>query len=86
MRLRIAFIVSSHYDMRTSTTFPAAAGSNSVNSFNLFMQLEGKDHVALAVRDRERSANWYIDVPGSVRLHKVMSDGIPTFIGERNTI
>ena len=49
------------------------------------MQLEGIDHVALAVRDIERSANWYIDVLGFERLHDGMWDGIPVFIGKGNT-
>ncbi len=49
------------------------------------MQLEGIDHVALAVRDVERSANWYIEVLGFERLHEGMWNGIPTFIGIGNT-
>jgi catechol 2,3-dioxygenase-like lactoylglutathione lyase family enzyme len=49
------------------------------------MQLEGIDHVALAVRDVERSANWYIEVLGFERRYDGMWDGIPTFIGKGNT-
>src|SRR6266516_3355288 len=49
------------------------------------MQLEGIDHVALAVRDVERSANWYIEVLGFERLHEGMWNGVPTFIGKGNT-
>jgi catechol 2,3-dioxygenase-like lactoylglutathione lyase family enzyme len=49
------------------------------------MQLEGIDHVAMGVRDIERSANWYIDVLGFERLHKGMWNGVPTFIGKGNT-
>ena len=49
------------------------------------MELEGIDHVALAVRDVERSARWYIEVLGFQRLHEGMWDGIPTFIGKGNT-
>jgi|SRR5438309_7827039 len=49
------------------------------------MQLEGIDHVALAVRDLERSASWYVDVLGFERLYEEMWDGIPTFIGKGNT-
>ncbi len=49
------------------------------------MQLEGIDHVALAVRDVERSARWYIEVLGFERLHEGMWDGVPTFIGKGNT-
>jgi len=49
------------------------------------MQLEGIDHVALAVRDVEGSANWYIEVLGFERLHEGMWNGVPTFIGKGNT-
>jgi catechol 2,3-dioxygenase-like lactoylglutathione lyase family enzyme len=49
------------------------------------MQLEGIDHVALAVRDLERSANWYIEVLGFERRYEGMWNGIPTFIGIGNT-
>ena len=47
--------------------------------------LEGIDHVALGVRDIERSAKWYIDVLGFERLHDGMWNGVPTFIGKGNT-
>jgi catechol 2,3-dioxygenase-like lactoylglutathione lyase family enzyme len=49
------------------------------------MQLEGIDHVALGVRDVERSAKWYIEVLGFERLHEGMWNGVPTFIGKGNT-
>lgn len=49
------------------------------------MQLEGIDHVALAVRDVERLAEWYIEVLGFERLHEGLWDGVPTFIGKGNT-
>ncbi len=49
------------------------------------MQLEGIDHVALAVRDIERSAKWYIEVLGFERLHEGMWKGVPTFIGKGTT-
>jgi catechol 2,3-dioxygenase-like lactoylglutathione lyase family enzyme len=49
------------------------------------MQLEGIDHVALAVHDIEQSAKWYIDVLGFERLHEGMWDHVPTFIGKGNT-
>jgi catechol 2,3-dioxygenase-like lactoylglutathione lyase family enzyme len=49
------------------------------------MQLEGIDHVALGVRDIERSAKWYIEVLGFERLHEGMWKGVPTFIGKGNT-
>jgi len=49
------------------------------------MQLEGIDHVALGVRDIERSVKWYIEVLGFERLHEGIWDGVPTFIGRGNT-
>ena len=49
------------------------------------MQLEGIDHVALAVRGVERSARWYIEVLGFERLHEGMWKGIPVFIGKGTT-
>jgi catechol 2,3-dioxygenase-like lactoylglutathione lyase family enzyme len=47
--------------------------------------LEGIDHVALAVRDVERSAKWYAEVLGFERRHEGMWDGIPVFIGKGTT-
>ena len=58
---------------------------NSVNSVQHFMQLEGIDHIAMGVRDIERSAEWYIDVLGFERLHEGMWNGVPTFIGKGNS-
>ena len=49
------------------------------------MQLEGIDHVAMGVRDIERSGKWYVDVLGFERLHEGMWNGVPTFIGRGNT-
>jgi catechol 2,3-dioxygenase-like lactoylglutathione lyase family enzyme len=49
------------------------------------MQLEGIDHVALAVRDVERSAQWYVEVLGFERRYGVMWNGIPTFIRKGTT-
>jgi catechol 2,3-dioxygenase-like lactoylglutathione lyase family enzyme len=49
------------------------------------MQLEGIDHVALAVRDVEEAAKWYADVLGFKRRYEGMWDGIPTFLGKGNT-
>lgn len=49
------------------------------------MELEGIDHVAMSVRDVERSARWYIDVLGFKRLHEGMWDGVPVFIGQGTT-
>jgi len=49
------------------------------------MQLEGLDHVALGVRDTERSAQWYIEVLGFERLYDDAWNGIPIFVGKGNT-
>lgn len=49
------------------------------------MELEGIDHVALAVRDIERSAQWYIDVLGFERRYSGQWNGVPTFIGVGGT-
>jgi catechol 2,3-dioxygenase-like lactoylglutathione lyase family enzyme len=49
------------------------------------MDLEGIDHVALSVRDVERSAQWYVDVLGFERRYDGMWKGIPTFIGKGTT-
>ncbi|MBV9619273.1 MAG: VOC family protein [Verrucomicrobia bacterium] len=46
------------------------------------IDVEGIDHVALSVRDVERSAQWYIDILGFKRLHEGMWDGVPVFIGK----
>jgi catechol 2,3-dioxygenase-like lactoylglutathione lyase family enzyme len=58
---------------------------NSVNSVQSLMHLEGIDHVAMGVRDVERSAQWYIEVLGFERLHEGMWNDVPTFIGKGNT-
>jgi catechol-2,3-dioxygenase len=44
-------------------------------------KIEALDHVALSVRDVERSAQWYADVLGFKRLHEGMWDGVPIFVG-----
>jgi catechol 2,3-dioxygenase-like lactoylglutathione lyase family enzyme len=46
------------------------------------MNLEGIDHVALSVRDVERSAQWYIEVLGFERKFEGMWDGVPVFVGK----
>jgi catechol 2,3-dioxygenase-like lactoylglutathione lyase family enzyme len=49
------------------------------------MQLDGIDHVALAVSDVERSVQWYVDILGLERQHEGMWNGIPVFVGKGNT-
>ncbi|PYL55047.1 MAG: VOC family protein, partial [Verrucomicrobia bacterium] len=49
------------------------------------IDVEGIDHVALSVRDVERSAQWYIDILGFERRHEGMWDGVPVFIGKGTT-
>src|SRR5215831_3904855 len=49
------------------------------------MQLEGIDHVAMGVRDVERSAKWYTEVLGFERIHEGMWGGVPTFISKGYT-
>ena len=44
-------------------------------------KIEALDHVALSVRDLERSARWYADVLGFKREHEGMWSGVPIFVG-----
>ena len=48
-------------------------------------ELEGLDHVALAVRDVERSADWYVDVLGFERRFPGMWGGVPVFVARGKT-
>src|ERR1700730_13436492 len=48
-------------------------------------ELEGLDHVALAVRDVERSADWYVDVLGFERRYHGMWGGVPVFVARDKT-
>ena len=47
--------------------------------------LEGIDHVALTVRDVERSARWYQDVLGLQRLHEGVWGSFPAVVGVGTT-
>ena len=47
--------------------------------------LDGIDHVALAVHDVERSAQWYVEVMGFERRHEGMWQGVPAFVGKGTT-
>ena len=48
-------------------------------------ELEGLDHVALAVRDVERSADWYVEVLGFERRFPGMWEGVPVFVAREKT-
>src|SRR5476649_869960 len=48
-------------------------------------ELEGLDHIALAVRDVERSADWYVDVLGFERRYDGMWGGVPVFVARDKT-
>jgi catechol 2,3-dioxygenase-like lactoylglutathione lyase family enzyme len=48
-------------------------------------ELEGLDHVALAVRDVERSADWYVEVLGFERRFQGMWEGVPIFVARDKT-
>jgi catechol 2,3-dioxygenase-like lactoylglutathione lyase family enzyme len=48
-------------------------------------ELEGLDHVALAVRDVDRSADWYVEVLGFERRFRGMWEGIPVFVARDKT-
>jgi catechol 2,3-dioxygenase-like lactoylglutathione lyase family enzyme len=48
-------------------------------------ELEGLDHVALAVRDVERSADWYVEVLGFERRFQGMWGGVPVFVARDKT-
>jgi catechol 2,3-dioxygenase-like lactoylglutathione lyase family enzyme len=48
-------------------------------------ELEGLDHVALAVRDVERSADWYVEVLGFERRFPGMWGGVPVFVARGKT-
>jgi catechol 2,3-dioxygenase-like lactoylglutathione lyase family enzyme len=47
--------------------------------------LDGIDHVALAVRDVARSAAWYVEVLGFEHRLPGMWGGVPTFVGKGTT-
>jgi hypothetical protein len=54
---------------------------------NLFrvMNLEGIDHIALAVPDVARTAAWYVEVLGLERQHEEAWNGVPIFVGKGDT-
>lgn len=48
-------------------------------------EIQGIDHIALAVRDVERSALWYQEVLGLKRMHHTLWGGVPAFVGIGDT-
>jgi len=48
------------------------------------MNLQAIDHVALSVRDVERSAQWYVDVLGFERQHGDVWGEYPVFVGKND--
>jgi len=48
-------------------------------------ELEGIDHVALAVRDVDRAARFYIELLGFEPRHEGMWSGVPKFVGKGRT-
>ena len=49
------------------------------------IRTDGIDHVALAVRDVERSAAWYQEVLGLSRLHQEAWGSYPAVVGTEST-
>jgi catechol 2,3-dioxygenase-like lactoylglutathione lyase family enzyme len=49
------------------------------------MELEGIDHVAIAVSDVKATIAWYRDVLGLEHLHAGEWNGVPAFIGKGST-
>jgi catechol 2,3-dioxygenase-like lactoylglutathione lyase family enzyme len=49
------------------------------------MNLEGLDHIALAVQDVEQSVKWYVEVLGLERQHRGAWNGVPQFVGKGAT-
>lgn len=48
-------------------------------------EIQGIDHVALAVRDVERAAKWYQDVLGLLRMHEDTWGSFPAMVGAGGT-
>lgn len=49
------------------------------------MNLEGLDHIALAVQDVEQSVKWYVEVLGLERQHEGVWNDVPQFVGKSAT-
>jgi len=44
------------------------------------IKTEGVDHIAISVKDIEKSIKWYSEIIGLERVHADMWDGVPVFI------
>lgn len=55
------------------------------DTISFMFALEGIDHVALAVRDADHAARWYIEVLGFEQRHEGRWNGIPIFVGKGQT-
>ena len=81
-RLRNASVRCTQRENESSTgLFPSRAPCYLAWVF----QLQGIDHVALAVRDLARSTQWYIDVLGFQHLYPGMWGGVPVFVGNERS-
>ena len=60
-------------------------GERRCGTIGLMFQLDGIDHVALAVRDVSRSIAWYSEVLGFEHRLPGMWGGVPAFIGKGTT-
>ena len=65
--------------------FELLSQERSCNLPTSMFELEGLDHVALAVRDVERSADWYVEVLGFERRFPGMWNGVPVFVARGKT-
>jgi catechol 2,3-dioxygenase-like lactoylglutathione lyase family enzyme len=70
----------SHGQIRKSTSALLQGQSRCDNA--AMFEIEALDHVALAVSDVEKSADWYCDVLGFKRQHEGMWNGVPVFVGK----
>jgi catechol 2,3-dioxygenase-like lactoylglutathione lyase family enzyme len=48
-------------------------------------RIEGIDHIALSVRDVERSVTWYTEVLGLTRFHQNVWGSYPAVVGAGTT-
>ena len=63
--------------IRTSSRLPRP-------NYSARVELQAIDHVALSVRDVDRSAQWYVDVLGFERQYDDVWRGYPVFVGKND--